>query len=145
MTGDVPFEELLPETVGMMLNTLVTNFYLSWEEQQETAIYILLLVAVKSWRRFEEILSRMNTTGEKQKGDKALFDNLARINAILDGEQQRSFNAWVYLLAQENEIDESNFANMRPYTPRTGHAWVNKKNIVEQQIAQLNNNNGYYI
>ncbi|MCG6227618.1 MULTISPECIES: hypothetical protein [Vibrio] len=38
----------------------------------------------------------MNTTGEKQKGDKALFDNLARINAILDSEQQRSFNTWVY-------------------------------------------------
>ncbi|MBL4279629.1 hypothetical protein H8F10_17200 [Vibrio fluvialis] len=65
VTGDIPFEELLPETVGMMLNTLVTTFYLSWEEQQETAIYILLLGAVKSWRRFEEILSRMNTMGEK--------------------------------------------------------------------------------
>ncbi|EKO3533677.1 hypothetical protein K1L80_000229 [Vibrio fluvialis] len=49
MTGDVPFEELLPETVGMMLNTLVTTFYLSWEEQQETGIYILLLGEVKSW------------------------------------------------------------------------------------------------
>ncbi|EKO3930703.1 LysM peptidoglycan-binding domain-containing protein [Vibrio fluvialis] len=144
VTGEVPLEELLPETVGMMLNTLVTTFYLSWEEQQETAIYILLLGSVKSWRRFEEILSRMNTIGEKQTGDKALFDNLARINAILDGEQQRSFNAWVYLLAQENEIDESNFAKMRPYTPRTGHAWMNKKAIVEQQVAQLNNNNGQY-
>ncbi|EPG0609243.1 hypothetical protein ACSW0I_002603 [Vibrio fluvialis] len=65
ITGEVRLEELLPETVGMMFNTLMTTFYLSWEEQQETAIYILLPGAVKSWRRFEEILSRMNTIGEK--------------------------------------------------------------------------------
>ncbi|MBL4240810.1 hypothetical protein [Vibrio fluvialis] len=129
----------------MMLNTSVTTFYFSWEEQQKTAIYILLLGAVKSWRRFEKILSRMNTTGEKQKGDKARFNNLARINAILEGEQQRSFNTWVYLLDQENENDESNFAKMRPYTPRTGYAWRTKREMVEQQISQLNNNNGYYV
>ncbi len=150
VTGEVPFDELLPETVGMMLNTLVTTFYLSWEEKQETAIYILLLGAVKTWRRFEEVITRMNTTGEKPSGgkqaeEKALFDNLARINAILDGEQQTSFNVWVYLLAQENEIDESNFAKMRPYTPRTGYAWRSKREVVEQQISQLNNNNGYYV
>lgn len=145
VTGEVPFDELLPESVGIMLNTLVTTFYLSWEEKQETAIYYLLLGAVKTWRRFEEVLSRMNVTGEKQSGDKALFDNLARINTILDGEQQRSFNDWVLKLAQDNEINESNIAQMRPFAPRSGNAWSQKRAIVERQIARLNNGNGYYI
>lgn len=150
VTGEVPFEELLPETVGIMLNTLVTTFYLSWEEKQETAIYILLLGTVKTWRRFEEVLTRMNVTGEKPSGgkqaeEKALFDNLARINAILDGEQQTSFNNWVLTLAQVNEINESNFAQMRPFAPRSGNAWSQKREIVERQIARLHNSNGYYI
>ncbi|MEF1257268.1 LysM domain-containing protein, partial [Vibrio sp. M260112] len=74
VTGEVPFEELLPETVGIMLNTLVTTFYLSWEEEQETAIYILLLGGVKTWRRFEEVLTRMNVTGEKPSGGKQAED-----------------------------------------------------------------------
>ncbi|TMX44574.1 LysM domain-containing protein, partial [Vibrio sp. Hep-1b-8] len=150
VTGEVPFEELLPETVGIMLNTLVTTFYLSWEEKQETAIYILLLGGVKTWRRFEEVLTRMNATGEKPLGgkqaeDKALFDNLARINAILDGEQQTSFNNWVLKLAQVKEINESNFAQMRPFAPRSGWSWRQKRERVERQIARLNKNNGYYI
>ncbi|MGY5540766.1 LysM peptidoglycan-binding domain-containing protein, partial [Vibrio brasiliensis] len=150
VSGEVPFEELLPETVGIMLNTLVTTFYLSWEEKQETAIYILLLGAVKTWRRFEEVLTRMNVTGEKPSGgkqaeDKALFDNLARINAILDGEQQISFNNWVLKLAQVKEINESNFAQMRPFAPRSGWSWRQKRETVERQIAHLNKNNGYYI
>ncbi|WP_414932557.1 hypothetical protein [Vibrio europaeus] len=68
VTGEVPLDELLPETVGMMLNTLVTTFYLSWEEKQETAIYILLFGAVRTWRRFEEVITRMNDTGEKPSG-----------------------------------------------------------------------------
>ncbi|MGD8232749.1 LysM peptidoglycan-binding domain-containing protein, partial [Vibrio sp. TRT 1302] len=148
--GEVPFEELLPESVGIMLNTLVTTFYLSWDEEQEKAIYILLLGAVRTWRRFEEVLTRMNATGEKPSGgkqaeDKALFDNLARINAILDGEQQTSFNNWVLKLAQVNEINESNFAQMRPFSPRSGWSWSQKRERVERQIARLNKNNGYYI
>ncbi|MEF1286114.1 LysM domain-containing protein, partial [Vibrio sp. M250220] len=150
VTGEVPFEELLPETVGIMLNTLVTTFYLSWEEEQETAIYILLLGGVKTWRRFEEVLTRMNVTGEKPLGgkqaeDKALFDNLARINAILDGEQQTSFNNWVLKLAQVKEINEANFAQMHPFAPRSGWSWRQKRETVERQIAHLNKNNGYYI
>ncbi|MDC5841937.1 LysM peptidoglycan-binding domain-containing protein [Vibrio europaeus] len=150
VTGEVPFEELLPETVGIMLNTLVTTFYFSWEEKQETAIYILLLGAVKTWRRFEEVITRMNATGEKPSGgkqaeDKALFDNLARINAILDGEQQTSFNNWVLTLAKINEINENNFAQMRPFEPRSGWSWNQKRDRVERQIARLNKNNGYYI
>ncbi|MEF1257244.1 hypothetical protein QTN95_20765, partial [Vibrio sp. M260112] len=111
---------------------------------------ILLLGGVKTWRRFEEVLTRMNVTGEKPSGgkqaeDKALFDNLARINAILDGEQQTSFNNWVLKLAQVKEINESNFAQMPPFAPRSGWSWRQKRETVERQIARLNKNNGYYI
>ncbi|TKE89528.1 LysM peptidoglycan-binding domain-containing protein [Vibrio kanaloae] len=144
VTGEVAFDELLPETVGIMLNTLVTTFYLSWEEQQEKAIRILLLGAVKTWRRFEEVLARMNATGEKDQGDEVLFHNLARINAILDGAQQSEFDRWVFKLAQHKEITADNLHEMRPFTPRSGNAWHTKKPTVEQQIAQLNQYNGQY-
>lgn len=144
VTGEVAFDELFPETIGIMLNTLVTTFYFSFEEKQETAIYILLLGTVRTWRRFEEILSRMNVTGKKQSGDKAMFDNLARINAILDGEQQDSFNRWVLTLAQDDKITANNFAQMTPFPPRQGKAFQDKYPLIETQIAQLNNSNGEF-
>tara|TARA_Y100001956_G_scaffold78832_1_gene91105 strand:- start:716 stop:913 length:198 start_codon:yes stop_codon:yes gene_type:complete len=64
---------------------------------------------------------------------------------ILDGEQQTSFNNWVLTLAQVNEINESNFDQMRPFAPRSGWSWNQKRDRVERQIARLNKNNGYYI
>ncbi len=99
---------------------------------------------VRSWRRFEEILARMNPEGKKQSGDKALFKNLDRINTILDGEQQDSFNQWVRQLAQQDKITTQNFAQLKPYTPRTGNAFRDKHSLIKTQVARLNNNSGEF-
>ncbi|MPY21269.1 LysM peptidoglycan-binding domain-containing protein [Shewanella sp. YLB-07] len=95
----IPPRLLPPETIGMLLNTLVTTFWFNWEQQQEMAIYLLLSTSIKSWRKFEESLACMNVRGTKVSGDKALFANLNRINAILDRHQQHDFNVWLDALA----------------------------------------------
>ncbi len=111
----VPSDQLLPEVVGMMLNTLVEDFFLRREEAQETAICYLLKKTTYSWRKFEEILSRMNDFGSKEVGYEKLFANLKRINTVLDGEQQREFNGWVYRLAKAKK--QSEITSM-PFTPK---------------------------
>ncbi|MDD9177627.1 MULTISPECIES: LysM peptidoglycan-binding domain-containing protein [Aliivibrio] len=112
----VPADQLLPEVVGMMLNTLVEDFFLRREEAQETAICYLLKKTTYSWRKFEEILSRMNDFGAREAGYEKLFANLKRINTVLDGEQQREFNGWVYRLAKAKK--QSEIPSM-PFTPKT--------------------------
>ena len=112
----VPSDQLLPEVVGMMLNTLVEDFFLRREEAQETAICYLLKKTTYSWRKFEEILSRMNDFGSKEVGYEKLFANLKRINTVLDGEQQREFNGWVYRLAKAKKQSE---IPPMPFTPKT--------------------------
>ncbi|WP_394134465.1 LysM peptidoglycan-binding domain-containing protein [Aliivibrio fischeri] len=112
----VPADQLLPEVVGMMLNTLVEDFFLRREEAQETAICYLLKKTTYSWRKFEEILSRMNDFGSKEVGYEKLFANLKRINTVLDGEQQREFNGWVYRLTEAKK--QSEIPSM-PFTPKT--------------------------
>ncbi len=114
----VPADQLLPEVVGMMLNTLVEDFFLRREEAQETAICYLLKKTTYSWRKFEEILSRMNDFGSKEVGYEKLFANLKRINTVLDGEQQREFNGWVYRLAKAKKQSEIS-SRPRPFTPKT--------------------------
>lgn len=99
---------------------------------------------VKSWRRFEEILVHMNPEGTKQSGDKAMFDNLARINAILDGDQQHSFNNWVAKLAQVDSITADNFAQLQPFKPKSGYAFQLKYPLIENQISQLKGQRGNY-
>ncbi|CAQ81897.1 putative cell wall degradation protein (plasmid) [Aliivibrio salmonicida LFI1238] len=111
----VPSDQLLPEVVGMMLNTLVEDFTLRSEESQETAICYLLKKTIYSWRKFEEILSRMNDFGTREAGYEKLFANLKRINTVLDGEQQREFNGWVYRLAKAKK--QSELMSM-PFTPK---------------------------
>ncbi|MBB1313503.1 LysM domain-containing protein [Aliivibrio sp. SR45-2] len=112
----VPSDQLLPEVVGMMLNTLVEDFFLRREEAQESAICYLLKKTTYSWRKFEEILSRMNDFGTREAGYEKLFANLKRINTVLDGEQQREFNGWVYRLAKAKK--QSEIPSM-PFTPKT--------------------------
>lgn len=141
---EIALDQLPPETVGIMLNTLVSTFYTSREEKQETAIYIIFVGMVKSWRRFEEILVHMNPEGTKQSGDKAMFDNLARINAILDGDQQHSFNNWVAKLAQVDSITADNFAQLQPFKPKSGYAFQLKYPLIENQISQLKGQRGNY-
>ncbi|HFQ5055566.1 TPA: LysM domain-containing protein [Vibrio vulnificus] len=119
----VPFEQLLPEAIGIMLDVLVEEFLFSFNEQQESAIHKLLCKSTYSWHKFEEILQCMNPDGVAASGEKAMFDNLARINAILDNTQQHDFNLWVTQLAEKNKLD----ATSMPYTPLSGEALARKK------------------
>ncbi|EHR6585594.1 peptidoglycan-binding protein, partial [Vibrio parahaemolyticus] len=119
----VLFEQLLPEAIGLMLDVLVEEFLFSFNEQQESAIHKLLSKSTYSWHKFEEILQRMNPDGRAIAGEKAMFDNLARINAILDNIQQHDFNLWVTQLAEKNKLDATN----TPYTPLSGEALARKK------------------
>ncbi|WP_330961097.1 LysM peptidoglycan-binding domain-containing protein [Photobacterium sp. 53610] len=131
----IPFNQLLPEAIGIMLDLLVEEFYLSFNEEQEWAIHKLLKESTYSWHKFEEILQRMNPEGQKMSGDQIMFDNLARINAILDGSQQSAFNLWVGKLAEQEKTDQVTF---EPYTPLRGQALARKKNEVDSQLVKLN-------
>lgn len=106
-----------------MLDVLVEEFLFSFNELQESAIHKLLSKSTYSWHKFEEILQRMNPDGRAIAGEKAMFDNLARINAILDNIQQHDFNLWVTQLAEKNKLDATN----TPYTPLSGEALARKK------------------
>ncbi|MGI9920713.1 peptidoglycan-binding protein, partial [Vibrio owensii] len=130
----VPFEQLLPEAIGVMLDVLVEEFLFSFNEQQESAIHKLLCKSTYSWHKFEEILQRMNSDGRAIAGEKAMFDNLARINAILDNIQQHDFNLWVTQLAEKNKLD----ATSMPYTPLSGEDLARKK-------AQITASNDEYL
>ncbi|MUK51555.1 hypothetical protein [Aliivibrio fischeri] len=54
--------------------------------------------------------------GHEEVGYEKLFANLKRINTVLDGEQQREFNGWVYRLAKAKK--QSEILPM-PFTPKT--------------------------
>ncbi|PST99694.1 LysM peptidoglycan-binding domain-containing protein [Photobacterium iliopiscarium] len=112
----VSLKVLPPETVGMMLNTLVHTYWLNFEESQEKAIYLLLGGAVRSWRKFVEVLAHMNEIGEKQNSDIALITNLQRINNILDFSQQREFNQWIAQLASLNYLENMGMVPKTPFT-----------------------------
>ncbi|WP_445285762.1 LysM peptidoglycan-binding domain-containing protein [Vibrio sp. AND4] len=122
----VSFEQLLPEAIGIMLDTLIEEFLFSFNEQQESAIYKLLRKSTYSWHKFEEILQCMNPKGQAVLGDKVMFDNLARINAILDNTQQHDFNLWVTQLAEKGKSD----ATGQPYTPLSGDALARKRDQI---------------
>ncbi|WP_447472325.1 LysM peptidoglycan-binding domain-containing protein [Vibrio harveyi] len=130
----VPFDQLPPEAIGRMLDTLTRTFLLNWEEKQEDAICTLLSQSTYSWHKFEEILARMNEKGEKERGEDTLFDNIQRLNAILDGSQQREFNRWVASLAEKNLSKE--VANA-PFAPYKGKAFARKLAHVNQQYASI--------
>ncbi|MEL6117639.1 LysM domain-containing protein [Photobacterium sp. SP02] len=132
-SAGIPFNQLLPEAIGSMLDILVEAFYWSFNEEQEWAIHKLLKESTYSWHKFEEILQRMNSAGKKMSGDQIMFDNLARINAILDGSQQSDFNRWVGKLAEQ---EKSALVTVEPYTPLSGQALASKRTQVNQQFAQ---------
>ncbi|HCH00562.1 MAG TPA: hypothetical protein DEV85_01550 [Vibrio sp.] len=142
-------DKLQPETIGMMLDTLTETFYDSWEKGQEKAICYLLGSSIYSWRKFEEVLARMNPTGQKQNNDKSLFDNLARLNAILDNQQQQEFNDWVHTLAQQDTL--AKLTRVRgsaiPFTPYTGDRFDIKRNQINEQLASIGRTpkNGQYV
>ncbi|EOD5327606.1 LysM peptidoglycan-binding domain-containing protein [Vibrio parahaemolyticus] len=137
----VPFDQLLPEAIGRMLDTLTRTFLFNWEEKQEDAICTLLKESVYSWHKFEEILSRMNDEGRKETGEDVLFKSIQRINAILDGSQQREFNYWVASLAEMNSAEK---IAQEPFVPYTSIAFTNKKIQIGQQYASLYGNQSPY-
>jgi hypothetical protein len=103
---EVRLKQLPPETLGMMLHTLSETFVEVREEQQETAI-IKLLENVQTWRHFIKALEHMSVTGENSNP----LHSLDRLNAILDGTQQREFNSWIARLK-----DEGQSPRVAPYT-----------------------------
>ncbi|PSW69197.1 hypothetical protein C9J41_21330 [Photobacterium sp. GB-50] len=121
---------LPPETVGMMLNTLVHTYVFNREERQEKAICLLLAGAIRSWRKFVEVLAHMNEKGEKQTTDDALVKNLQRINYILDGDQQKEFNQWIAQLASVNYLENIGMVQkIFPYTPTSPHLKIKRNNL----------------
>ncbi|WP_137170287.1 hypothetical protein [Marinomonas sp. FW-1] len=77
----------------------------------------------------------MNPKGEKQAGDKILFDNLDRINAILAEDQQDQFNDWIKWLSEGE--DDINQRYLLAFTYKTGSAFQNKLSLVAQQISDV--------
>jgi LysM repeat protein len=124
----VPRDQLLPETIGMMLDTLVEEFLLQPTELQERAICLLLKESTYSWHKFEEILARMNPSGKKESGEKVIFTNLDRINEILVFDQQQEFNTWVHQLAEKQFLSSREIALNQPFTERVGYAFSQKIN-----------------
>ncbi|MCF7352898.1 LysM domain-containing protein [Vibrio sp. CK2-1] len=137
--SDITPDKLQPETIGMMLDTLTETFSDSWEKDQERAICYLLGSSIYSWRKFEEVLVRMNPEGKKQSDDKALFDNLARLNAILDNNQQQEFNDWVHTLAQKDKLTKLTQVKgtTRPFTPYKDNQFDMKRNQINMQLASI--------
>ncbi|HIF9398735.1 TPA: LysM peptidoglycan-binding domain-containing protein [Photobacterium damselae] len=139
----VSLATLPPETVGMMLNTLVTTYWRNWDESlQEQAICFIFTGYVKSWRKFIEVLSHMNETGTKDSSEQVIFANLNRINAILSGEQQNEFDSWIHTLANVDRIEKIFDVNnikfiITPYS--LGNKFMKKKQV-EQQIKEMTNN-----
>ncbi|WP_425628053.1 LysM peptidoglycan-binding domain-containing protein [Vibrio neptunius] len=133
----VPFNQLPPEAVGRMLDTLTRTFIFNWEEKQEQAICKLLQESTYSWHKFEEILARMNPTGSKVSGEKALFNSIERINAILDNKQQAMFNRWVATLTEVNLADK---VAQAPFVAYQHREFTQKQTQIEQQYASLYGN-----
>ncbi len=137
-SGTTP-DKLLPETIGMMLDTLTETFARSFEKQQEKAICYLVSSSISSWRKFEEVLARMNPKGKKQSGDKILFDNLARLNAILDHAQQREFNRWVQSLANKELVTAIEVRqHILAFTPSSTKNMRDKIQTITEQYAKIN-------
>ncbi|WP_341665913.1 LysM peptidoglycan-binding domain-containing protein [Vibrio sp.] len=137
----VPFSQLPPEAIGRMLDTLTRTFIFNWEEKQELAICKLLQESTYSWHKFEEILARMNPTGSKMRGEKALFESIERINAILDNKQQAMFNRWVATLTEINLADKVALAPFEAYQQMD---FIQKRTQIEQQYASLYGNTTSY-
>lgn len=137
----IPKNQLLPEVVGIMLDTLVTDFAFSRDERQELAICLLLQETTYSWHKFEEILARMNRDGSKASGDAVMFDNLERINTILDDEQQGDFDRWVHQLAIHQSVEVVKNQQRLPYLPRRDYAFVKKIEKIDTRLAMARVNN----
>ena len=98
---------LPPETIGMLLDTLISTFTFNLARSQEIAVqYLLRRTVGKSWRKLEEILAHMSAAGNKIANEDGLFRSIARIHNILDNKQKIEFNDWVRWVAEgEDEFN----------------------------------------
>ena len=99
---------------------------------------LLLSTGIKTWRKFEEVLCRMNPEA-KDGGDKAIFNNMARINSILDGEEQESFNAWVHELSFKLPNQSTPVTKAFNIVQLSNKQQAQKRDRIKQQVIKLNN------
>ncbi|ONF42114.1 hypothetical protein BTO32_17435 [Marinobacter lutaoensis] len=90
----IPFAKLPPETLGMICHTLVASFVDSFEEDQETAL-LLVLSTIGSWRKFFEVLEHMSDDGEKVNPVVSLEMIVALLDDSLGSDQLSEFYHWV--------------------------------------------------
>ncbi len=109
----LPLNKLPPETVGPMVYVLSESFVNSWDESQESAI-VLLLSHLRSWRHMIEVLEHCSPNGQKVSS----MASLERINSILDGTQQRSFNRFIQRLAVNQPPSSGAMLAWQPVSPQ---------------------------
>lgn len=136
-----PPHYFLPESLGIVLDKLLITFWYSNEKGQEKAINLLLSYGIPTWRKFEEVLSRINPTGTKNNSKEAMMTNLHRLNAILDHNQQKEFNTWVQkLILNEQENDQSfdidNYYTYNSAFSASPHGIDYKRNEIRQNIQK---------
>lgn len=90
----LPYHQLPPETLGMMMSTLCDTFIDSWEEGQEKAL-LVLVSQISTWRKFFETLEHMSEDGKKVNP----MNSLRKLSAILDDglsdSQLSQFHRWI--------------------------------------------------
>jgi len=124
----LPFslEKLPPETLGPLCWRLSESFAFSFEINQEKAL-IYLLSQVNSWRQFIEVLEHMEKEGNRVKA----FDSLARLQAILDFNQQKEFDRWIHRLQAARSGRTTLEMAWSPVSPGT------KLNQIKEQLAYV--------
>jgi hypothetical protein len=125
----IPLKILPPETIGPMLYLLTESFVESWAEDQEKAV-VLLLSHLYSWRHFIEVLEHCSKDANKVKA----MNSLNRINALLDGNEQREFNRFIGTLAINGDASVRS-AGMLAWTP--GLPWRKEDVLVAARRSNI--------
>ena len=106
--------KLPPETIGPMVYVLSESFVDSWNEKQEKAL-VLLLSHLRQWRHMLEVLEHCSPSGAKTNA----MDSLDRLNSMLDGSQQRSFNRFIQRLALNHSLENDVMLAWQPAPPQS--------------------------
>jgi hypothetical protein len=86
----VPLSMLPPQTLGPMIHLLIEGSCWAGSHRYELAL-VVLLSEITTWRQFIEVLEHASVTAEKVE----VMGSLERINALLNEEQQISFNKFI--------------------------------------------------
>jgi len=135
----ISYSTLPPETMGMILHTLSRSFIETWEEQQESAI-LLLLSTVSSWRHFFEVLQHMSADGRKVNPMKSLSEICAILDDGLFDDQLSAFQQWIMFdLARRTQKSEKTLAwskvPVRKKLSRVRHRVAELKNAGPYRVA----------